>query len=109
MAEIKLILTDTTSVSDIANFFQRLDDTQQVRARQTKEGVIELYVRGSSKWHLLTDNLRFGFLVTRDYQAAKEKIEDIFKEHRVINLLRAPKDNLSKSISTHQHDFMSKK
>ena len=105
MAEIKLILTDTTSVSDIANFFQGLDDTQQVRARQTKEGVIELYVRGSSKWHLLTDNLRFGFLVTRDYQAAKEKIEDIFKGNRIINSLKAPKDNLSKSISTHQHDF----
>ena len=105
MAEIKLKITDTTSISDIANFFKGLDDTQKVRARQTRDGGIELYVRGSSKWHLLTDNLKLGFLVTRDYQAAQEKIDNIFKQNGVIKLIRAPQENLTSSFSNHQHDF----
>jgi hypothetical protein len=105
MAEIKIRLTDTTSVSEIADFFKGLNDTQTVRARQTKDGAIELYVRGSSKWHLLTDNLKFGFLVTRDYQAAQEKIDDIFKQNGVIKSIKAPQTKLTSSFSNHQHDF----
>jgi TusA-related sulfurtransferase len=108
MAEIKIRLTDTTSVSEIADFFKGLNDTQTVRARQTKDGAIELYVRGSSKWHLLTDNLKLGFLVTRDYQAAQEKIDNIFKQNGVIKLIRAPQENLTSSFSNHQHDFYDK-
>ncbi len=105
MAEIKLKITDTTSISDIANFFKGLDDTQTVRARQTRDGAIELYVRGSSKWHLLTDNLKLGFLVTRDYQAAQEKIDNIFKKNGVIKSIKAPQEKLNTSFSNHQHDF----
>lgn len=105
MAEIKIKLTDTTSVSEIADFFKGLNDTQTVRARQTMDGAIELYVRGSSKWHLLTDNLKFGFLVTRDYQAAREKIDDIFKQNGVIKSIKAPQTELTSSFSNHQHDF----
>jgi hypothetical protein len=94
MAEQKITLTNTTSISDIANFFQGLDDTQKVRARQTKEGSTELYVRGSSKWHLLTDNLKFGFFVTRDYQAAQEKITDILNQNGALKSIRNPQENL---------------
>jgi len=105
MAEVKIRLTDTTSVSEIADFFKGLNDTQTVRARQTKDGAIELYVRGSSKWHLLTDNLKFGFLVTRDYQAAQEKIDNIFKKNGVVKSIKAPQEKLNASFSNHQHDF----
>lgn len=105
MAEIKIKLTDTTSISDIANFFQGLRDTQTVRARQTKEGAVELYVRGSSKWHLLTDNLKFSFLVKRDYQAAQEKIDDIFKQNGAIKSIKSPQENLKNIFSKHKHDF----
>ncbi len=105
MAEIKIKITDNTSISDIANFFKGLDDTQTVRARQTRDGAIELYVRGSSKWHLLTDNLKLGFLVTRDYQAAQEKIDNIFKKNGVIKSIKAPQEKLNTSFSNHQHDF----
>jgi hypothetical protein len=105
MAEIKIKITDNTSISDIAKFFKGLDDTQQVRARQTRDGAIELYVRGSSKWHLLTDNLKLGFLVTRDYQAAQEKIDDIFKKNGVIKSIKTPQEKLNTSFSNHQHDF----
>lgn len=52
-------------------------------------------MRGSSKWHLLTDNLKFGFLVTRDYQAAKEKLEGIFRQNGAIKSMKAPKENLT--------------
>jgi hypothetical protein len=105
MAEQKITLTNTTSISDIANFFQGLDDTQKVRARQTKEGSTELYVRGSSKWHLLTDNLKFGFFVTRDYQAAQEKITDILNQNGALKSIRNPQENLKNIFSNHKHDF----
>jgi len=105
MPEIKIRLTDTTSISDITDFFQKLDDTQKVRARKINENEMELYVRGSSKWHLVTDNLKLGFLVTRDYQAAKKKIEDIFNKNGVIKSMRAPQEKLNNVMSNHQHDF----
>ena len=105
MPEMKIRLTDTTSISDITNFFQKLDDTQKVRARKINENEIELYVRGSSKWHLVTDNLKLGFLVTRDYQAAKKKIEDIFNKNGIIKSMRAPQEKLNNVMSNHQHDF----
>ncbi len=71
MPEQKILLTTNTKFEEIENFFVMLDDKARLRARSC-EGGVELYVRGSSKWHVFTDLLRLASDVQKDYKEAKK-------------------------------------
>ena len=71
MPEKKILLNDQTQFTKVEAFFSTLDDKDRVRARSC-EGGVELYVRGSSKWHVFTDLLRLASDVQKDYKEAKK-------------------------------------
>jgi hypothetical protein len=108
MPEQSLKIHDHTSVAELATFFDGLDDNSQVRARKSGDCIV-LYVRGSSNWHFLTDMLRPDSWVKRDYQAAKDKIEQIFSNSNVgpRDRFRHIKvtDNFNECTKNHYNDF----
>ena len=107
MSEHKILLGTNTTRDDVAEFFSRLDDKQRVRARKSDDG-IELYVRGSSRWHLFTDSLRSARDVRKDYEAAKQHLLQIVfsPDHATLKNPRLPfAQNLQNQTRLHKHDF----
>jgi len=111
MPEQSLKINASTSVAQLSEFFQGLDKNSQVRARKSGENIV-LYVRGSSKLHVLTDMLRLGFFVKRDYEAARETITNIFSNSKVgvktrTNEIKGTSE-FNETTSKHRHDFYTK-
>jgi len=106
MPEQKILLNDQTTYEQVKQFFSGLDDEARVRARNGDDGV-ELYVRGSSTWHIFTDKLRLARDVKKDYQKAKDKLLSIFngsKDTDATYLLSNTK-KLIETTRDHKHDF----
>ena len=103
MPEKKLLLTDKTQFTEVRAFFDGLDDDDRVRARSCEDGV-ELYVRGSSKWHVFTDLLRLASTVRQDYTAAQTKLFSIFDNFQN-GALHNVKKEMQESTKDQKHDF----
>lgn len=103
MPEKKLLLTDKTQFTEVRAFFDGLDDDDRVRARSCEDGV-ELYVRGSSKWHVFTDLLRLASTVRQDYTAAQTKLYSIFDSFPN-GALHNVKKEMQESTKDQKHDF----
>ena len=106
MPEQKILLNDQTTYEQVKHFFSGLDDKARVRARNC-DGGVELYVRGSSAWHLFTDLFRLASDVQKDYQKAKNKLVSIFSSNKdadAPNVLLNPK-KLIEVTRDHKHDF----
>ncbi len=111
MPEQSLKINASTSVAQLSEFFQGLDENSRVRARKSGKNIV-LYVQGSSKLHVLTDILRPGFLVKRNYKAATKTIENIFSSSRVgvktrDNTINGT-SNFNAMTGQHRHDFYTK-
>jgi hypothetical protein len=106
MPEKKLLLTDKTQFTEVRAFFDGLDDKDRVRARSCEDGV-ELYVRGSSKWHVFTDLLRLASDVQKDYKKASDKLFSIFSSsaNGPLSNIRYDLPGLKKNTAEHKHDF----
>jgi len=110
MPEKKLLLTDKTQFTDVRAFFDELEDKDRVRARSCEDGV-ELYVRGSSKWHVFTDLLRLASTVRQDYTAAQTKLFSIFNNastdplHNVTDDFKNKLSVMQESTKDQKHDF----
>ena len=106
MPEQKILLTTNTKFEEIENFFVMLDDKARLRARSC-EGGVELYVRGSSKWHVFTDMLRLASDVQKDYKKASDKLFSIFSgsANGPLSNIRYDLPGLKKHTEKHKHDF----
>jgi hypothetical protein len=110
MPEKKLLLTDKTQFTEVRAFFDELEDKDRVRARSCEDGV-ELYVRGSSKWHVFTDLLRLASTVRQDYTAAQTKLFSIFNNastdplHNVTDDFKNKLSVMQESTKDQKHDF----
>ncbi len=106
MPEQKILLTTNTKFEEIENFFVMLDDKARLRARSC-EGGVELYVRGSSKWHVFTDMLRLASDVQKDYKKASDKLFSIFSgsANGPLSNIRYDLKGLQKATKVHKHDF----
>ena len=106
MPEKKILLNDQTQFTKVEAFFSTLDDKDRVRARSC-EGGVELYVRGSSKWHIFTDMLRLASDVQKDYKKASDKLFSIFSgsANGTLSNIRHDLPGLKKHTEKHKHDF----
>ena len=107
MSEQKITLNSQTTTAEINQFFSGLGKNDRVRARSSRDGV-ELYVRGSSSWHIFTDTFRSGKDVRDDYKKAKDHLAQIFGEKRKnsdLGIYTLSLRELSTRTRTHQHDF----
>ena len=106
MPEKKILLNDQTQFTKVEAFFSTLDDKDRVRARSC-EGGVELYVRGSSKWHIFTDMLRLASDVQKDYKKASDKLFSIFSgsANGPLSNIRYDLKGLQKATKVHKHDF----
>ncbi len=105
MSNDKLILDSNISFKEIADYFKNLDDDKQVRARELRDGNIQLYARKDSFKQFFTDKLKPDYLVKRDYLNARNKIfeaccniDDTPKKASIIFHIR-------KTLDDHSHDF----
>ncbi len=80
MSADKLILTKSTTLEQVTQYFKDLGPDKQVRARDLGDGRIQLYVRKDSCKQFFTDKLKPDYLIKRDYQNAKKQIHDIAKK-----------------------------
>lgn len=101
----KLILTQTTSVSDVVEFFKNNEPTKQVRARDLGDGRIELYVRKDSFKQFFTDKLRPGFLVERDYLKAQNHVLNIIKKSDPAGENSSAFAGVKRGLEAHQQNF----
>ena len=106
MTPDKLIINKESSINEVTNYFENLDSSKRVRARDLGDGRIELYVRKDSFKQFFTDKLRPDSLVKRDYQKARDYIFSMLNQidPSVENLpsLKCIKNPLTK----HNHDFV---
>lgn len=107
MSADKLILTKNTTLEQVTNYFKDLGPDKQVRARELRDGSIQLYVRNDSKKQFFTDKLKPDYLIKRDYLNAKKQILDIankidnnFLKARILCSVRQALENKG-----HRHDF----
>ncbi len=104
----KLILTQKTSVSDVAKFFKTQDLTmKKFRARDLGDGRIEIYVRKDSFEQFFTDKLRLGVLVERDYQKAKNHILNIIKKSDPAGENSSAFAGIKEGLDAHRQNFYS--
>lgn len=101
----KLILTQQTSVSEVAQFFKDQNSTKQVRARDLGDGRIKLYVREDSFKQFFTDKLRFGFLVERDYLKAQNHVLNIIKKSDPAGENSSAFAGIKKGLDAHRQNF----
>lgn len=101
----KLILTQKTSVSDVAEFFKNQDPIKQVRAKDLGDGRIKLYVRKDSLKQFFTDKLRPDFLVKRDYQKAKNHILNIIKKSDPAGENSSAFVGVKRGLEAHRQNF----
>ena len=80
MSADKLILTKSTTLEQVTQYFKDLGQDKQVRARELGGGRIQLYVRKDSCKQFFTDKLKPDYLIKRDYLNAKKQIHDIAKK-----------------------------
>lgn len=80
MSADKLILTKSTTLEQVTQYFKDLGQDKQVRARDLGDGRIQLYVRKDSCKQFFTDKLKPDYLIKRDYLNAKKQIHDIAKK-----------------------------
>lgn len=103
----KLILTQQTSVSEVAQFFKVQNSKKQVRARDLGDGRIKLYVREDSFKQFFTDKLRFGFLVERDYLKAQNHVLNIIKKSDPAGENSSAFAGIKKGLDAHRQNFYS--
>ena len=105
MTPDKLIIDKESSINEVTNYFENLDSSKRVRARDLGDGRIELYVRKDSFKQFFTDKLRPDSLVKRDYQKARDYI------FSMLNQIDPSVENLpslkciTKPLTKHNHDF----
>ena len=107
MSKNKFVLNDTTTITQLNQFFAGLDDTTKVRARDLGEGKIELYVRKDTFKQFFTDKLRLGFLVERDYSKAVDRIKKMAAANGSTKSIKYKdeQDSAREEFGRHTHDF----
>jgi hypothetical protein len=107
MSADKLLLTKSTTLEQVTQYFKDLGPDKQVRAKELGGGRIQLYVRKDSFKQFFTDKLKPDYLIKRDYLNAKKQILDIAnkiensgnKARILFNVQRAIE------LEGHRHDF----
>ena len=107
MSKNKFVLNDTTTITQLNQFFAGLDDATKVRARDLGEGKIELYVRKDTFKQFFTDKLRLGFLVERDYSKAVDRIKKMAAANGSTKSIKYKdeQDSAREEFGRHTHDF----
>jgi hypothetical protein len=116
----KLILTKSTTLEQVTDYFKNLGPDKRVRARELGDGRIQLYVRKDSAKQFFTDKLKPDYLTKRDYANAKQQIIDIATRMDIAKRMGIPRDkespiqarltfSVKKAIEgdgqAHSHDF----
>lgn len=107
MSADKLLLTKSTTLEQVTQYFKDLGPDKQVRAKELGGGRIQLYVRKDLFKQFFTDKLKPDYLIKRDYLNAKKQILDIAnkienngnKARILFNVQRAIE------LEGHRHDF----
>ncbi len=120
MSTDKLILTKSTTLEQVTDYFKNLGPDKRVRARELGDGRIQLYVRKDSAKQFFTDKLKPDYLTKRDYANAKQQIIDIATRMDIAKRMGIPRDkespiqarltfSVKKAIEgdgqAHSHDF----
>lgn len=101
----RITITQDTSINQIVDFLNYGNSKSRIRARDLKEGGIELYVRKNSLKQFFTDKLRLRCHVEQDYNAARNLILDIIKKADPAGENSFALLSIKNSVADNKHDF----
>jgi hypothetical protein len=101
----RLTITSDTSIDKVVDFLNDTGHAQRIRARDHKDGRIELYVRKDSFKQFFTDKLRLSCHVQQDYNAARSLILDIIKKADPAGENSSALRSIKTSLASDKHDF----
>ena len=105
MSADKLILTKSTTLEQVTQYFKDLGQDKQVRARELGDGRIQLYVRKDSRKQFFTDKLKPDYLIKRDYLNARNKIFDMACKIDNTREKATIVFHIRRTLDNHRHDF----
>jgi hypothetical protein len=101
----RLLIKSDTSIDKVVDFLNDTGQGKRIRARDLKDGGIELYVRKDSFKQFFTDKLRLSCHVQQDYNAARSLILDIIKAADPAGENSSALRSIKTSLASDKHDF----